>query len=142
MKKRNERICAMSILFSIDMVKNTDQEELNSQLEYNKQLYIEQIDEAETYFEGIEKLVRGVISNLEVIDQKITSKLINWTLDRLSYVDRAILRIATYELMILKIDKKIVIDEAIEITKEYAVTDKIEQVKFNNSLLDKIAGDL
>lgn len=89
--------------------------------------------------EGYTKeIVDGVLENIVNIDEIITSSLVNYTLDRLSYVDRAIIRVATFE-MINGLDKKIAINEAIEITKELSNLDDNKQKAFNNSVLDKIS---
>ncbi len=79
-----------------------------------------------------------VINNYPLIDEIITKHLEGYTITRLPKLDLAIIRYAVYELVIDKLDKKIVINEAIDITKKYSdINDK--QYKFNNALLDKIA---
>ena len=69
----------------------------------------------------------------------ISNSLESYTLDRLSYADRAIIRLACYELKFMDTPKNVVIDEALEITKEYSNLDDNKQLKFNNKLLDKLA---
>ena len=78
-------------------------------------------------------------SSLIKIDKVISDNLDKYTIDRLNYVDRAIIRLATYEMMYTDLAKTIIINEAIEITKEYTNLDDGMQAKFNNKLLDKIA---
>jgi len=83
-----------------------------------------------------EVLVRGAFENREQIDQLIISTVENWSIERLTAVDRAILRFATYEMLYLKdIPPKVTINEAVEIAKTYG-TD--ESGGFINGVLDKI----
>jgi len=70
------------------------------------------------------------------IDLLINKYLNNWTLDRLSLVDQAILEVATYEIIYTDIDIKIAINEAVELAKKYS-DDKVKSMI--NACLDKIA---
>ena len=65
----------------------------------------------------------------------------DYSLNRLSYVDRAIVMIAVYEMMNGLIPA-IAINEAIEITKEFSNLDDNKAKNFNNKLLDNIAKNL
>lgn len=90
--------------------------------------------------EFADELVRGVYANLKTIDQLIGSTLENWSMQRLSSVDKAILRCAVYELFYrTDIPPKVTINEAIEIAKKYGADDSS---KFINGVLDKIREDL
>jgi N utilization substance protein B len=63
-------------------------------------------------------LVRGVNEHLTRIDDVIAQHSIDWTLERMPAVDRAILRIAVYELVYGDgVDAPVVIDEAVELAK-------------------------
>ena len=86
----------------------------------------------------VQELVLGVKHNLDKIDQVIVDSLKNWTINRLSYVDRAIIRLAVYELLETNTPTNVIIDEAIEITKEYSNLEDDSQSKFTNRLLDDI----
>ncbi|MDD2575672.1 MAG: transcription antitermination factor NusB [Acholeplasmataceae bacterium] len=83
------------------------------------------------------KLFLEILSKLDSIDNMIEKSLENYSLNRLSYLDRAIIRFATYEMLYTDTPKQIIIDEAIEITKEYSDIDD-KQRRFNNKLLDNI----
>ena len=83
------------------------------------------------------RLFDGVISHTPSIDSEIESVSENWSLDRMSNVDRNILRLAVYEL--LKCDDipiRVSLNEAIEISKKYSVKDAS---RFVNGILDKIS---
>lgn len=68
-----------------------------------------------------DELVRGVRDNLSAIDETIRPYLRKWSLDRLPTVDRCILRLAVYEMLIGKtVAPPIAISEAMLLAKEYA----------------------
>jgi len=82
-------------------------------------------------------IVTGTLNNIEKIDELIDSHLsANWSRDRINKVALAILRTSIYELKFVEgSNPKIVIDEAINIAKEYGADDSF---KFINAVLDKI----
>ena len=86
----------------------------------------------------IKERINDIFQNHEKIDSIISSTLQNYSLERLNYVDRAIVRLAVSELLEAKLAKDIIINEALELTKEYSNLDDEKQVKFNNRLLDNI----
>ncbi|AXH15571.1 transcription antitermination factor NusB [Malaciobacter mytili] len=80
-------------------------------------------------------LFNGVINNLEVIDNEIQSHLNQGGLNDLGNVEKAILRLAVYETLFEKLDKPIIINEAIELAKRLASDNA---PKFINGVLDKV----
>ena len=80
-----------------------------------------------------------ITNHLNDIDEIISQCLTNYKIHRLSYVDRAIIRLSTYEMNILKLDPSISINEALNLTREFSMLDDEKQVKFNNKLLDTIS---
>ena len=81
-------------------------------------------------------LISGTIENCAEIDEVIKKHLINWEFERLNKVDLAILRISVYSLMYQKdIHPTIIIDEAVDISKEFG-TD--ESYRFVNAVLDNV----
>ena len=83
----------------------------------------------------VRDVVNGVLENLESLDSTITKYLENWDLDRLGKTDKAILRLAAFEMIHYDTPKVVVINEAIELAKKYS-DDKV--VKLINAVLDKI----
>ncbi|MGM0519653.1 MAG: transcription antitermination factor NusB [Campylobacterota bacterium] len=81
------------------------------------------------------KLFNGTIDNLETIDEQISSFLKQRTIDDIGSVEKSILRLAVFEIVVEKLDKAIVINEAIELSKRLASDGA---PKFINGLLDKI----
>ncbi|HOC28099.1 MAG TPA: transcription antitermination factor NusB [Treponemataceae bacterium] len=85
-------------------------------------------------------IIAGTLEHIAEIDERIKAHLTNWDFDRLSKVDLAILRISVYSLMYQSdIHPTIVIDEAIDISKEFGAD---ESFKFINAVLDNIRKNL
>ena len=81
-------------------------------------------------------LIAGTIENITKIDETIKAHLKNWDFERVNKVTIAILRMSVYSLLFTKdIDSSIVIDEAIDIAKNYGPDDSY---KFVNAILDNI----
>ena len=84
-----------------------------------------------------ERLIKGTIAQLEFIDKTIERFAEHWSIDRMAYVDRNILRLSVYEMLVLdEIPVKVSINEAVELAKRYGEPDSS---KFVNGILDKIA---
>lgn len=82
-------------------------------------------------------LVTGVQEHRDEIDQTITKHLKNWTINRLERTNLLLLRLATYELVYQPdVDKRIVMNEAIELTKTF---NDDKSSKFVNGILQSIA---
>lgn len=94
------------------------------------------VEPGENEVEYMNGMFEGVMSRTEEIDEKISSFSKGWTLDRITRVDLAILRLGTYELMLGKVPAGVVINEAVELANEYS-TDKAGA--FINGVLGNIA---
>jgi N utilization substance protein B len=81
------------------------------------------------------KLFNGTIANLEKIDAEIKGHITQGTLEDIGSVEKSILRLAIYEILFEDLQKAIVINEAIELSKKLASDGA---PKFVNGLLDKI----
>lgn len=75
-------------------------------------------EEAEYGF--MNEVFEGVVTNQEKIDALLSEFTRGWTLDRLSRVDLAILRVAVYELMMKESPAAAIISEAISLAAEYS----------------------
>lgn len=65
-------------------------------------------------------LAKKVVGKLKLIDKAILKSAPKWPLDRINRIDLAILRLATWELLFRsKVPPKVIINEAIELGKEY-----------------------
>ena len=78
----------------------------------------EQLQEENTRF--INELVSGVIQNSQIIDEHIRKYAPNWPPEQLSAVDRNILRLAIFEILLdNRVTVKVAINEAVELAKMY-----------------------
>lgn len=85
-------------------------------------------------------LVSGTLENLSLIDECISKHLRGWELERIAYIDKAILRFSIYSLLFQKdIPPSVVIDEAVSIANEYGTDDSF---KFINGVLDSIKNEI
>ena len=85
-------------------------------------------------------MVKYILAQKEDIDQLIARAAQNWRLERMSCVDRNILRVATGELKFdPEVSAAIVINEAVEMAKAYGQKDSW---RFVNGVLDRIRKDL
>lgn len=84
----------------------------------------------------MEELVRGTISSIEEIDKQIEAKARNWRMERMPAVDRNILRLAIFEMHQNDLPRPVIIDEAIELARQFSGD---EAVPFINGLLDAIS---
>lgn len=100
---------------------------------------LQQIEEQFALDEFYFTLIDGVLTNQTAIDQMINANLEGWNLNRLNKVDKAIIRLATYEMAFDKqIPNEVVINEALELTKEFSESDGAKARSFNNKVLDQI----
>ncbi|WP_368030717.1 transcription antitermination factor NusB [Arcobacter sp. s6] len=81
------------------------------------------------------KVFNGTVENLKTIDNEIVSHLNQGTLSDIGSVEKSILRLAVYEILFEDLQKAIVINEAIELSKRLASDGA---PKFVNGLLDKV----
>ena len=71
----------------------------------------------------------------DAIDQRIIARSANWRIERMPVVDRNILRLAVYEMDAVKTPPAVVIDEALELARQFSGD---ESVAFINGVLDAI----
>lgn len=82
------------------------------------------------------ELVEGVTGNLGLLDDVLGTHSEGWTVDRMPAVDRAVLRLALYELLVRDdVPDAVVIDEAVELAKSLS-TD--ESPRFVNGVLGRV----
>lgn len=120
------RYKAMIILYQIFLYESND-------IKYNiDDIIHEQLEESSKY---VSNTVKGVIDKRKSIDELANKYLKDWDIERLGFTDRAILRIAIYELLYTDTPDLACINEAIELSKKYS-DDKVKNMI--NGVLDKI----
>lgn len=146
MSRRKSRILAFQALYSWDVSKESLDNILSfSWLQKDSEIAAgvepavptETAKEEQTFASFI---IAGTVDHADEIDKVIEAHLSsNWSMDRLNRVTLAILRTSVYEILFQKdVDSKIIIDEAVNIAKEYGTDDSY---KFINAVLDKIGKD-
>ena len=129
--RRAAREAALSLLYSSD-VAETDVRQVIETGSYPADIELS---------EYAENLVLGTVDNLEDIDARLTATSENWALDRMPFVDRAILRLATYEMVYEDdVPVSVAINEAVELAKVYGGED--DSSRFVNGVLGRIARTL
>ncbi len=145
MSRRKSRILALQALYSYDVggvpvdellkFEWDSFETLPSESEGSASQSVQDAD-SDTYdFARI--LVSGTVNHLEEVDSIIRNHLSSgWTMERMNRVSLAILRLSVYSLLYFEdMPATIVIDEAIDLAKDFGIDDSF---KFINAVLDTI----
>ena len=127
------------------MVSRHKSREMAIQLLYNVDFMQITLDEAKASIENVSddalSFAAHVLYDKVNNDKIIEESLENYHINRLNSVDLQIIRLAVYEMKSGEA-KAVVINEALELTKEYTDTGDKKAVRFNNKLLDKIANKI
>ena len=128
--RRQARIIAFQSLFSRDLnPKGLDELLTLSWMDAKEK---EELEPDVLFFTRF--LISGTVEHWDEIDAVITAQLRNWQFDRVSKVDLALLRISVFQMLFVKdIPPKVVIDEAIDISKRFSSDDSY---RFINGVLD------
>ena len=125
--RRQARRAAFVLTYQLDVRAGSDLDELSGRYRADTGM------EVPAY---TRTAVEGVIHDRAAIDAAVDAAAAGWTADRLGAVERAILRLATWELRGGELPAAIVIDEAVELAKRYAGA---EAAPFVNGVLGSIA---
>jgi N utilization substance protein B len=126
--RRKAREVALQVLFQIDV----------SQVDVDEavELFWNNFEAPENVREFSTHLIKGTHSQLIKIDELIKSCSENWSLDRMSKVDKNILRLAVFELVYCDdIPPKVTLNEAIDLGKYYGSENS---GSFINGILDAL----
>ncbi len=127
--RRKARVLALQALYEIDSVWH-EAEEVATRL-----LADERLSEENTNF--TRELVRGVIHNKEKIDENIRIFAPAWPIEQIPLVDRNILRLAIFEILLdNKVPVKVAINEAVELAKTFGSDNSS---KFVNGVLGSVS---
>ncbi len=127
MKNRSElRDIIIKVLYQVYILEKTN-------VEYDIDNLISEQLEIENSF--VKDSINGVIKNQDNISKLANKYLTDWTIDRLSKVDKAILSLGIYELIYTDTPSIVCINETIELSKIYSDTNV---TKMMNACLDKI----
>ena len=126
LSRNDSRMLAMTILYQIDLMKK-------KKIDYSLTELLAEYSEVNNEFAT--SLIDGVIEHEEEIIGIANKYLNNWNISRLGLTDAAIIKIAIYELLYTDTPKKVCIDEAIELAKDYSDEKVVGMI---NGVLDKV----
>ena len=127
MKNKSElRDIIIKVLYQVYILENTN-------VKYDVNTLIKEQLEIENNF--VKSSIDGVLKNQEKISKLANLYLKDWTIDRLSKVDKAILSLGIYELMYTDTPAVVCINETIELAKKYS---DLNVVKMINAAMDAI----
>jgi N utilization substance protein B len=136
--RRSARETALQALYQCDTLNEWDDESID--LFFTSFTAIDSLKDGTPEIENhrfCEGLIQGVRAQLEFLDEQISRASTHWNLERMSRVDRNILRLAAFELAFVEeIPTNVSINEAIEIAKRFGADDT---PMFVNGVLDKLA---
>jgi N utilization substance protein B len=130
--RHRSRQRALQVLYQWDMTKQPVDQVISS---FYETLYSDEEKLAPGRDEFMEELVTGTSQMATAIDDRIVAKSENWKLDRMPVVDRNILRLAIYEMSRQETPAAVVIDEALELARQFSGE---ESVGFVNGILDAV----
>ena len=131
-KRRSSRELTLKFLYQFEL----NEGDLDEQIK----LFLERNSSQEGVENFMKELVVSLINKREEIDEIIQKYSDHWVLDRMTVIDRNILRIGTCELLFnFSTPPKVVINEAIDIAKKYGNEDSPE---FINGILDKVYNEI
>jgi N utilization substance protein B len=126
--RHHARMAVVSLLYAFDLGNGNTSEHTSEILE-EKKIRNKQKDFALDLYDG-------VMNNLEDCDKAIIENLREWDFERLGAIERATLRLASYEILFGDLDSAVVINEAVEITKAFGTE---QSPKFINGVLDAVS---
>jgi len=130
--RRKGRILAVQALFAYDFTR-CDVSDL-TRFSWVDEKNSDDVEESIQNFASL--LIAGTIENLQEVDELISRRLEHWDFSRLNRIDLAILRISVYSFLFMKdVPVSVVIDEAIDIAKDFGTDDSY---RFINGVLDGI----
>ena len=138
-KRRRAREMALQMLYQRDLGGATVPQVLHAFDPFDQRDAVQEGEEKtpnvpEGAIEYARRLVSGTVERLPEIDETIGRQAENWRLERMSAVDRNVLRLALYELVYeTDVPRLVVLDEAIELAKKYGSE---QSGRFVNGLLD------
>ncbi len=130
--RHKSRQRALQVLYQCDLRKQPVDDAIAS---FYDTLYSEEEQSKPEPDTFMEELARGTSGMSAGIDRQIGEKAEHWKLDRMPLVDRNVLRMAIYEMSRKDTPAAVVIDEALELARQFAGD---ESVSFINAVLDAV----
>jgi N utilization substance protein B len=130
--RSDAREAVLQLLYEDDLnqgeVGGRDEEFLKDRLEGHRELVV--------FAQG---LLEGVRTHREKLDEVLSPRTQNWTLERMAVTDRNSLRLGAFELLHTDTPGPVVVNELVEVAKRYGSG---KSAGFVNAILDRLRGDL
>jgi N utilization substance protein B len=126
--RRKQREILLQLLFSWEVSKGLPVED-------PVDLMMESLEVSKKNVLGMIEKLDEIIKHVEEIDKKLTRASLDYSLERISLTDKNILRIAIFEMMFEKEQPKIVIEEAIRLSKKFSSP---EAVSYVHAIIDEV----
>lgn len=131
-KRRRSREFSLQVLYQIEITKQDPLKAIARSIEHFSPEGKED--------EFVKRIVLGVLEHQREIDRLIEECSEHWRLDRMTAIDRNILRMALFELLFCsEIPPKVTINEAIDLGKRFGSE---ESGTFINGILDRIQNEV
>ncbi|MDO5088527.1 MAG: transcription antitermination factor NusB [Leptotrichiaceae bacterium] len=131
MTRREIREEIFKLLFERELIDNNINKRIGEVIDENRIKKEEEIEFLKSY-------VIEITENETFLVEKIKNILDGWTYERLGVLEKVLLKISFYEILIKKIGYEIAINEALEIAKKYSYDDTKE---FLNGILAKLVAE-
>lgn len=128
MTRREIREEIFKLLFEKELTDNNVEKRIEETIKENK-------IKKEEHIEFLTSYVNDIIVNEDILVEKIKEILDGWTYERLGTLEKVLLKISFYEIIIKKVGYEIAINEAVELAKKYSYDDTKE---FLNGILAKL----
>ena len=128
MTRREIREEIFKLLFEKELTDNNVEKRIEETIKENK-------IKKEEHIEFLTSYVNDIIENEDILVEKIKEILDGWTYERLGTLEKVLLKISFYEIIIKKVGYEIAINEAVELAKKYSYEDTKE---FLNGILAKL----
>ena len=128
MTRREIREEIFKRLFEKELTDNNVEKRIEETIKENK-------IKKEEHIEFLTSYVNDIIANEDILVEKIKEILDGWTYERLGTLEKVLLKISFYEIIIKKVGYEIAINEAVELAKKYSYDDTKE---FLNGILAKL----
>jgi N utilization substance protein B len=127
--RRKARVIALQVLYEVDLTNHGAQETID------RFMTEQALPEENRLF--VRSLVDGIISNIDDLDNYIREFATAWPVEQLALIDRNILRLAIYEILIEHtVPLKVAINEAIELAKKFGGDNS---ARFVNGVLSSVS---
>ena len=132
MTRRKIREEIFKLLFEHELIDNDIQKRIEEVVEEEKITKEDQINFLKSY-------VTEIIENEEILVEKIKNTLDGWTYERLGTIEKVLLKISFYEILVKNIGYEIAINEVLELAKKYSYNDTKD---FLNGILAKLVKNM